>query len=75
MNVGILYSRVRIEEKLLFDELRQRGVEFGRIDDREVLFELGKEQFAYDVVLERSINPPEEEQCPSGRAWESSAAA
>jgi [lysine-biosynthesis-protein LysW]---L-2-aminoadipate ligase len=56
MNVGILYSRVRIEEKLLFDELRQRGVEFGRIDDREVIFELGRNAFKYDVVLERSIN-------------------
>jgi [lysine-biosynthesis-protein LysW]--L-2-aminoadipate ligase len=56
MNVGILYSRVRIEEKLLFDELQQRGVEFGRIDDREVVFELGENVFRYDVVLERSIN-------------------
>lgn len=56
MNVGILYSRVRIEEKLLFDELRQRGVEFSRIDDREVVFELGENVFEYDVVLERSIN-------------------
>jgi [lysine-biosynthesis-protein LysW]--L-2-aminoadipate ligase len=56
MNVGILYSRVRIEEKLLFEELQQRGVEFGRIDDREVVFELGESVFPYDVVLERSIN-------------------
>jgi [lysine-biosynthesis-protein LysW]--L-2-aminoadipate ligase len=56
MNVGILYSRVRIEEKLLFEELKLRGVEFGRIDDREVVFELGESVFQYDVVLERSIN-------------------
>ncbi|MGI8825800.1 MAG: lysine biosynthesis protein LysX [Chloroflexota bacterium] len=56
MNVGVLYSRVRIEEKLLFDELKQRGVEFGRIDDREFVFELGESVFQYDVVLERSIN-------------------
>jgi [lysine-biosynthesis-protein LysW]---L-2-aminoadipate ligase len=56
MNVGILYSRVRTEEKLLFDEFRQRGIEFGRIDDREVVFELGESVFQYDVVLERAIN-------------------
>ena len=56
MNVGILYSRVRTEEKLLFDEFRQRGIEFGRIDDREVVFELGENVFRYDVVLERAIN-------------------
>jgi [lysine-biosynthesis-protein LysW]---L-2-aminoadipate ligase len=56
MNVGVLYSRVRTEEKLLFDEFRQRGIEFGRIDDREVVFELGENVFQYDVVLERAIN-------------------
>jgi [lysine-biosynthesis-protein LysW]--L-2-aminoadipate ligase len=56
MNVGILYSRVRTEEKLLFDEFRQRGIDFGRIDDREVIFELGENVFQYDVVLERAIN-------------------
>jgi len=58
MNVGILLSRVRVEEKLLFDELEQRGVPFGRIDDREIVFELGKPQpaFDFDIVLERCIN-------------------
>jgi [lysine-biosynthesis-protein LysW]--L-2-aminoadipate ligase len=56
MNVGILYSRVRVEEKLLFEELERRGVPFGRIDDREVIFELGTEQLPFDVVLERCIN-------------------
>lgn len=56
MNVGILYSRVRTEEKLLFDEFRQRGIDFGRIDDREVIFELGENAYQYDVVLERAIN-------------------
>ena len=56
MNVGILYSRVRAEEKLLFHELNERGVQFSRIDDREVVFELGENSFQYDVVMERCIN-------------------
>jgi [lysine-biosynthesis-protein LysW]--L-2-aminoadipate ligase len=56
MNVGVLYSRVRVEEKLLFEELNRRGVPFARIDDREVIFELGETFFPYDVVLERAIN-------------------
>jgi [lysine-biosynthesis-protein LysW]--L-2-aminoadipate ligase len=56
MNVGVLYSRVRVEEKLLFHEFNQRGVPFGRIDDREVIFELGETTFPFNVVLERSIN-------------------
>jgi [lysine-biosynthesis-protein LysW]--L-2-aminoadipate ligase len=58
MNVGILLSRVRVEEKLLFDELQQRGVPFERVDDREVVFELGasSQRPDYDIVLERCIN-------------------
>jgi [lysine-biosynthesis-protein LysW]--L-2-aminoadipate ligase len=56
MRVGVLYSRVRVEEKMLFDELERRGVPFGRIDDREIIFELGEPPVPYDVVLERCIN-------------------
>jgi [lysine-biosynthesis-protein LysW]--L-2-aminoadipate ligase len=56
MKVGVLCSRVRVEEKLLFDELTRRGVPFDRIDDREVVFELGQEDFPFDAVLERCIN-------------------
>ena len=56
MNVGVLYSRVRVEEKLLFDELERRGVPFERIDDRQIVFELGSISMPYDVVMERCIN-------------------
>jgi len=41
MNVGVLVSRVRVEEKLLFDELERRRVPVTRVDDREMFFELG----------------------------------
>jgi [lysine-biosynthesis-protein LysW]---L-2-aminoadipate ligase len=56
MNIGVLYSRVRVEEKLIFEEFARRGVDFARLDDRELIFELGREPERYDVVLERSIN-------------------
>jgi [lysine-biosynthesis-protein LysW]--L-2-aminoadipate ligase len=56
VRIGILYSRVRVEEKLLFEEFHRRGVSFGRIDDREVIFALGESRFDYDIVLERSVN-------------------
>jgi len=56
MNVGVMYSRVRVEEKLLFEEFAQRGIPLGRIDDRELIFELGRTTFPYDLVLERCIN-------------------
>ncbi|MBV7328112.1 lysine biosynthesis protein LysX [Chloroflexi bacterium TSY] len=62
MNIAVLYSRVRAEEKLLFQALQKRGIEFDLIDDRNLTFEItpGKryaEQYAhYDVIVERCIN-------------------
>src|SRR5262249_31100033 len=56
MRIGILCSRVRVEEKLIFAEFERRGVEFTRIDDDEVIFDLSRGRHDYDVVLERSIH-------------------
>jgi [lysine-biosynthesis-protein LysW]---L-2-aminoadipate ligase len=56
VKLGVMYSRVRVEEKLLFDELKRRGIPFGRIDDRQVIFELGQNRLDFDVVLERCVN-------------------
>ena len=57
--VGVLLSRVRVEEKLLIGELEQRGVEIVRFDDREIVLDLSRPEPAMvrcDVVLERAIN-------------------
>ena len=57
--VGVLLSRVRVEEKLLLSELAERGVEVIRFDDREFVLDLsgpGPEMARCDVVLERAIN-------------------
>ena len=40
MNVCMLLSRVRVEEKLLLEAFRQRGVEVTLLDDRELVFDL-----------------------------------
>jgi len=59
MRVGVLCSRVRVEEKLLFEALRQKGIEYDKIDDREVIFQLNDQDvaaFDYDIILERSVN-------------------
>lgn len=58
MKVGVLYSRVRVEEKWLFEALEKRGVNYTKIDDREAKFSLEDpgEWAQYDVVLERSIS-------------------
>ena len=56
MRVGVLLSRVRVEEKLLFAELDRRGVAWERIDDPELVLRLDQPLDRYDVILERSIN-------------------
>ena len=56
MKIGILCSLIRKEEKLLFDEFRRQGVEFTRIDDRELVLDLHRRRWDFDVVLERCIN-------------------
>jgi [lysine-biosynthesis-protein LysW]--L-2-aminoadipate ligase len=59
MRVGVLCSRVRVEEKLLFEAMRQKGIQYEKIDDRDVIFQLNDKDaaaFDYDVILERSVN-------------------
>jgi [lysine-biosynthesis-protein LysW]--L-2-aminoadipate ligase len=58
MKIGMLLSRVRVEEKLLMDAFARRGAEPELLDDRELVFDLsnlGKLR-EYDVVIERCIN-------------------
>ena len=58
MRVGMLLSRVRVEEKLLLEAFQAHGVEVELFDDREIVFDLHDPgPFAgLDVVLERSIS-------------------
>jgi len=58
MKIGMLMSRVRVEEKLLVQKFGERGLDVDFLDDRELVFDLGNPgpMRAYDVVLERCIN-------------------
>jgi [lysine-biosynthesis-protein LysW]--L-2-aminoadipate ligase len=56
LRVGLLMSRVRVEEKLLLAELETRDVEVIRFDDRELTLDLHQPITGCDVVLERAIN-------------------
>jgi [lysine-biosynthesis-protein LysW]--L-2-aminoadipate ligase len=58
MKIGVLYSRVRVEEKWIFEALEKRGLDYDRIDDRQVVFKLTDPGIwkNYDVVLERSLS-------------------
>jgi [lysine-biosynthesis-protein LysW]--L-2-aminoadipate ligase len=58
MKIGVLYSRVRVEEKWLFEALEKRGLAYDKLDDREAQFTLDDPGAwsQYDVVLERSLS-------------------
>ena len=58
MRVGLLHTRIRVEERLLADELASRGIEHELIDLREATWdvhEIGAWE-RFDVILERSIS-------------------
>jgi [lysine-biosynthesis-protein LysW]---L-2-aminoadipate ligase len=58
IRVGFLFSRIRVEEKLILDELASRPhVEVVRINDDETFFDIsGRSLPEVDVVFERSIS-------------------
>lgn len=60
MKIGVLHSRIRVEEKLLLEKMQARGVDFELLDDREAIFSIAGEMRddyrRFDVVVERCIN-------------------
>jgi [lysine-biosynthesis-protein LysW]--L-2-aminoadipate ligase len=58
LKIGVLYARVRVEEKWIFGALEKRGIDYDRLDDRAIRFDLDDPApwQQYDAVLERSIS-------------------
>ena len=57
VKIGVLCSRVRVEEKMLFAALRERGVDYDRVDPRRLAFQLGGAGLEkYDAVLVRCLS-------------------
>ncbi len=58
LRIGVLFSRVRVEEKWIFAALERRGLDYERLDDRLVHFDLDNPDpwRQYDAILERSIS-------------------
>ena len=57
MKIGMLCSRVRVEEKLILAAFRAQGVEFDRIDPRLLALDLGSSSLSeYDAVLVRCLS-------------------
>ncbi|MEJ2211466.1 MAG: lysine biosynthesis protein LysX [Anaerolineae bacterium] len=55
--VALLCSRVRVEEKLILAALRERGVEFDRLDPRGLILDLHSPGAGeYDAVLVRCLS-------------------
>lgn len=42
MKLGIIYSRIRVEEKMLFKEAKRADIDFVKICDSELMFDLSK---------------------------------
>jgi [lysine-biosynthesis-protein LysW]---L-2-aminoadipate ligase len=55
--IGVLCSRVRVEEKLIFAALRERAVAFDRLDPRELTVDLQDDALGeYNAVLVRCLS-------------------
>ena len=58
MRIGVLCSRIRVEEKLLFAVLEARGVAYEVIEEARLRFDLtDRHRDGFDVVLERCADP------------------
>lgn len=68
MKIGLLYSRVRFEEKLIIEALQSRGLNHDLVDDRDISMAvsgmnlphdgarlLTPDNFSYDIVLDRAM--------------------
>jgi [lysine-biosynthesis-protein LysW]--L-2-aminoadipate ligase len=58
MKIAVLYSRVRVEEKWLFEAIEKRGIAYDKIDDRTAVLRLDDPERwkQYDVVIERCLS-------------------
>jgi [lysine-biosynthesis-protein LysW]--L-2-aminoadipate ligase len=58
MKVAVLLSRVRVEERWIFEALEKRNIPYDKIDDRQAVLLLSDPDKwkQYDVVIERSLS-------------------
>ncbi|MBI1730726.1 lysine biosynthesis protein LysX [Candidatus Acetothermia bacterium] len=53
--LGMLFSRIRVEEKLLLEEAERRNIEIVKVDSRQSIFDLNN-QYDFEVLLERDVS-------------------
>lgn len=56
MQLGFVYSILRVEDKMLLDKARGKGVDVVKIRDADCAFEFAGESFGFDAVLNRSLS-------------------
>ncbi|HHV78079.1 MAG TPA: lysine biosynthesis protein LysX [Firmicutes bacterium] len=56
MRLAVVLSRLRQEERLIFEALAERGIACDRLLDSEIVFDLTRLEKQYDSVLIRSIS-------------------
>lgn len=58
MKIGLICSRVRVEEKWIIEALQQRNIPFEKIDDRNIAFNLKDSSYwkQFDNVIIRSLS-------------------
>lgn len=56
--IGVMYSRLRVEEKWIFAALERRGIDYERLDDRRIFFDLSDPGpwRRFDAILARNIS-------------------
>ena len=56
LKIGMVYSRVRPEEKMLLEAAEKRGLRVDAIHDDGIVLDISKRPFPHDVILERSVS-------------------
>ena len=56
MRLGMIYSRVRVDEKMLIEAAEKRSRKLELLFDDELVFDVHQQDWTYDAILERSIS-------------------
>ncbi len=55
LRIGLLFSRIRREEKMLIQEAENRNIDLIKIDSRKLIMGLSG-NYEFDVLLERDVS-------------------
>jgi len=54
--LGMVYSRIRTDEKMLLDAAQKKGIALEPLFDDEIVLDIDSPLGQYDAILERSIS-------------------